>query len=395
MGNCPVYFSDNEVKKLAEKRDYYETLGVDKSASETELKKAYRKMAAKYHPDNNQGNETAEAQFKEVSEAYDVLSDGQKRTQYDQFGHAAFEQGGGGGYGAGGFGGFDVDLGDIFGSMFGFGGGGGARRNGPRRGSDLGASIQIAFEEAIFGCTKEVSIQTLDNCDSCGGSGAKAGTHAESCSKCQGTGQERVIQQSMFGAMQSVRTCSACRGSGKSIKNPCTSCKGVGKVKRTKTHSINIPTGIDDGQAIRLSGKGEVGDNGGGYGDLIVTIYVQNDRVFTRKGTDIYCDVPITFVQATLGGEITIKTIDGEEKYTIKAGTQPETVATFRGVGVPNLRNPKVRGNQIVTLKVQIPTKLTSKQKELLSQFYQDENGADDENDNGIGGIFKKKSKKK
>lgn len=358
---------------MADKKDYYETLGVDKSASEAELKKAYRKMAVKYHPDQNPNDTTAEAKFKEVNEAYEVLSDGQKRTQYDQYGHAAFEQGGGAGYG-GGFGGFDVDLNDIFGSMFGFGGGGGGRKNGPRRGSDLGVSIQIAFEEAIFGCTKDISVSTLDNCDTCAGTGAKPGTHAESCQKCNGTGQERVIQQSMFGAMQSVRTCSSCRGTGKSIKDPCSSCRGSGKVKRTKTHSVNIPKGIDNGQAIRLSGKGEIGDNGGGYGDLIVTVYAQTNPVFTRKGVDIYCDIPITFVQATLGGEIIIKTIDGEEKYTIKSGTQPETVATFRGVGVPNLRNPKVRGNQIVTFKVQIPTSLTKKQKELLSQFYSDDN---------------------
>lgn len=379
---------------MADKRDYYETLGVEKSASEAELKKAYRKMAVKYHPDQNPDDSTAEAKFKEINEAYEVLSDGQKRTQYDQFGHSAFEQGGGG-YGGGGFSGFnDVDLGDIFGSMFGFGGGGG-RKNGPRRGSDLGVSIQISFEEAIFGCTKDISVSSLDNCDTCGGSGAKSGTHAESCSKCNGTGQERVIQQSMFGAMQSVRTCSVCRGTGKMIKDPCNSCRGSGKVKRTKTHSINIPKGIDNGQTIRLSEKGEVGDNGGGYGDLLVTVYVQTNPVFTRKGVDIYCDVPISFVQAILGGDIIIKTIDGEEKYTVKAGTQPDTVATFRGVGVPNLRNPKVRGNQIVTLKVQIPTSLTKKQKELLSEFYKEDGDFEIPSKEDSGLLNKLKGKKK
>ena len=212
----------------------------------------------------------------------------------------------------------------------------------------------------------------MDECDTCHGTGAKPGTHAETCSKCGGTGQERVVQQSMFGAVTTVRTCSACHGTGKMIKEPCPTCRGTGKVRKTKKYEINIPQGIDNGQSIRLSGKGEAGENGGGYGDLMVTVYVQPNRVFVRKGYDIYCDVPITFVQAALGGEIVIKTIDGEEKYTIKPGTQPDTVVTLRGVGVPNLRNPKVRGNQIVTLKVQIPTSMTERQKDLLRQFYGD-----------------------
>lgn len=358
---------------MAEKRDYYEILGVGKGASDAELKKAYRKMAVKYHPDQNPGDKEAEAKFKEVNEAYEVLSDSQKRAQYDQFGHSAFEQGGAGGgfYGQG----FDMgDLGDIFGSMFGFGGfSGSTRRTGPRRGNDINVNIQLSFAEAAFGCTKEISVSIYDECETCHGTGAKTGTHAESCPKCNGTGQERFVQQSMFGSVTSVRTCSQCQGTGKIIKDPCSTCRGTGKVKKSKKYEVNIPKGIDNGQTIRLANKGEIGENGGGYGDLLVTVYVQPDPMFIRKGFDVYCDVPITFVQAALGGEITIKTIDGEQKYSVKPGTQPETVVTLRGVGIPNLRNPKVRGNQIVTLKVKIPTDLNEKQKDLLRQFYKDE----------------------
>lgn len=361
------------VSKLAEKRDYYEVLGTNKNATEAELKKAYRKMAIKYHPDQNPGDKEAEEKFKEVNEAYEVLSDPQKRAKYDQFGHAAFEQGGMGG--GAGFDGFDMgDLGDIFSSMFGggFGFGGSTRKSGPRRGRDVNVNIQLKFEEAIFGCKKEISVPIMDECETCHGTGAKPGTHAESCSKCHGTGQERVVQQSMFGAVTSVRPCSACQGTGKIIKDPCTTCRGTGRVKKTKKYEINIPKGIDNGQTIRLAGKGEIGEQGGGYGDLLVTVYVQPDRMFIRKGNDIYSEVPITFVQAALGAEISIKTVDGEQKYTVKPGTQPNTVITLRGVGVPSLRNPKVRGNQVVTLKVQIPTNLTEHQKDLLKEFYGD-----------------------
>ena len=357
--------------KLATKRDYYEVLGVSKGASDDEIKKAYRKMAKKYHPDTNHGNKEAEEKFKEVSEAYEVLSDSTKRAQYDQFGHAAFEQGmgGGGGFYSSGFD-FDMgDIGDIFGSMFGFGGGS-SRRSGPRRGSDVNVNIQIAFEDAIFGTTKEISVSIYDECDTCHGTGAKPGTHAETCSKCNGTGQERFVQQSMFGAVTSVRTCSACHGTGKQIKEPCPTCKSAGKVRKNKKFEVNIPKGIDNGQTIRLAGKGEVGERGGAYGDLLVTVYIEPNRVFVRKGTNLYCDVPIDLVQAALGGEITIKTVDGEQKYTVKPGTQPETVITLRGAGVPNLRNPKVRGDLIVTLKVRIPTSLTERQKQLLQDFY-------------------------
>ena len=357
---------------LANKRDYYEVLGIAKGASDAEIKKAYRKLAKKYHPDANPGNKEAEEKFKEIGEAYEVLSDPQKKAQYDQFGHAAFEQGGGFG-GGGGFygGGMNFDMGDIF-DMFGFGGfgGGGQRRNGPRRGADINVSISITFEEAVFGTKKEIQVSVTDKCDTCGGSGSKPGTHAETCKRCNGTGQERVVQQSMFGSVTSVRTCSACGGTGKTIKDPCTSCNGTGKVKKTKKFEVNVPKGIDNGQTIRLAGKGEAGTNGGSYGDLMVTVYVRPDNYFKRQGIDIYCDVTITFVQAILGDEITVRTIDGEQKLTIKPGTQPDTIATIRGAGVPNLRNPNQRGSQIMTLKVKIPTDVTAKQKELLKNFY-------------------------
>lgn len=360
---------------LAGKQDYYELLGVNKSATDDEIKRAYRKLAKKYHPDANPGNKEAEEKFKEIGEAYEVLSDSTKRSQYDQFGHAAFGQGGaGGGFYSGGME-FDMgdfsDLGDIFGSMFGFGGGGTSRRrSGPRRGADVSTTIQITFEEAIFGVKKELSINVTDECDTCHGTGAKPGTHAETCKKCGGSGQERFTQQSIFGAVTSVRTCSACHGTGKQIKDPCSSCRGTGKIKRNKRIEINIPKGIDSGQTVRISGKGEVGEKGGGYGDLLVTVYIKPHKYFVRKGMNLYCDVPISFVQAALGDEITIQTIDGEQKYTVKAGTQPDTVINLKGMGVPNLRNPNSRGDQVVTLKVKIPTSMTEKQKQLLREFY-------------------------
>lgn len=359
---------------MADKRDYYEVLGIKKGASDSEIKKAFRTKAKQYHPDNNQGDAAAEEKMKEVNEAYEVLSSADKKTKYDQFGHAAFEQGGAGGGGFYGGGGMDFDMGDIF-DMFGFGGRSTARRNGPQRGADLGVNVQITFEEAIFGTTKEISINVTDKCDTCGGSGAKPGTHPETCKRCNGSGQERVVQQSIFGAMTSVKTCSVCGGTGKTVKDPCGTCAGKGKVKKVKKFEVNIPKGIDNGQTIRLAGKGEAGTNGGTYGDLMVTVYVQNHNYFVRKGMDIYCEVPITFVQAALGDEITIKTIDGEEKYMLKAGTQPETVTTIRGVGVPNLRNSKQRGNQVITFKVKIPTDLSARQREILREFYGDAKG--------------------
>ena len=350
-------------------KDYYATLGIDKNASESEIQKAYRQMANKYHPDNNPGDNSAEENMKEVNQAYEVLSDPDKKAKYDQFGSAAFEQGGMGGGGFyGGPGGMDFDMGDIF-NMFGFGGGSSSRRNGPQRGSDIGVNIQITFEEAIFGTKKDISVNVIDKCDTCGGTGAKPGTHAETCRRCNGTGQERVVKQSIFGTMTSVQTCSACGGTGKTIKDPCPTCHGKGRVRKTKKFEVNIPKGIDNGQTIRLSGKGEAGINGGPNGDLMVTVYVKADSYFTRRGMDLYCEVPITFVQAALGDEITVRTVDGTQKVTVKPGTQPDATMTIRGVGVPNLRNNAQRGNQIITFKVKIPTDLTARQKELLREF--------------------------
>ncbi len=364
---------------MAEKRDYYEVLGVPKTASDDEIKKAYRKMAKQYHPDANPGDTAAEDKFKEVNEAYAVLSDPQKKAAYNQYGHSAFDQSGGGGGGF--YGGFD--MGDIFESFFGesgfgemFGGGGGRRRNGPRRGADMQTNIQITFDEAYFGTTRDITLTSSDSCPTCKGTGAKPGTNADNCKKCGGSGQERVQQQTMFGTMTTVRTCSACHGEGKIIKDPCTTCRGEGKVRTSKTITVTVPKGIDNGQSIRIGGKGESGEKGGPPGDLLITVYVQPHKVFVRKGNDLHLEVPITFVQATLGDEISIPTMEGEEKYTIKPGTQPGTVVSIRGKGVPNVKNNRVVGDLIVTLDVTVPTTLTDKQKQALRTFA-DEMGED------------------
>ncbi len=361
---------------MADKRDYYEVLGVEKGASDADIKKAYRKLARKYHPDANPNDKSAEAKFKEIGEAYEVLSDAQKRGAYDRYGHSAFENGGGGA-GAGGFGGFGggVDMGDIFESFFGgtgFGdifGGGSRRKNGPKRGSDIQTNIQITFEESMFGAEKEITLPITETCENCKGTGAKPGTVAESCKKCGGTGQESVVQQTMFGAMRSTRPCSACHGEGKIIKEPCPTCRGKGKVKKNKTIKITIPKGIDNGQSIRKAGFGEAGEKGGPSGDLFINIYVKPHKNFVRKENNIYLDFPISFAQAALGDELTIPTIDGEEKYTLKAGTQPDEKAILKGKGAFNVRNNKYRGDQIVTFKVKVPTKLSERQKELLREF--------------------------
>ncbi len=370
------------------KRDYYEILGVDRNASEKELKSAYRKLAKKYHPDANPDNKEAEDKFKEASEAYDVLSDSQKRSTYDQFGHSAFENGGSGAGGyqySGGFG----DMGDIFESFFGgdiFGGG--RRRNGPRRGSDLQTNMSITFEEAIFGATKEISLPLEEECDTCSGTGAKPGTNASTCSRCNGSGQERVQQQTMFGAMTSVRTCSSCQGTGKTIKDKCTTCHGQGRIKKDKVLKVEIPKGINTGQSIKLRGKGEFGEQGGERGDLLVTIRIMPSKVYQRDGQNLYMELPINFVQATLGDEITVPTPYGDEKYTIKAGTQTGTNIVIKGKGVPSLRNPKSLGDLIVTLKVVVPTELNDTQKSALKEFAKsmDENYKEHKK-----GFFKKK----
>ena len=349
------------------KRDYYEVLGVSKSATDDELKKAYRKLAKKYHPDTNPGDKEAEAKFKEASEAYAVLSDADKRRKYDQFGHAAFEQGGGG---AGGFGGFDfnaADMGDIFGDIFGdFFGGGRSRGNtynGPVQGANVRINVRISFMEAVFGVDKKFEMNLKDECPHCFGSGAKPGTKPETCSKCGGKGQVVYTQQSLFGMVRNVQ------------KETCTDGSGTGYVRNKKTIEVSIPAGIDNGQSVRIRGKGEPGKNGGGRGDLLVNVAVDRHPIFRRQEYDIYSTMPISFVQAALGGDITIKTVDGDVVQTIKPGTQTDTRIRLKGKGVPTIRNKNIRGDHYVTLVVQVPEKLNEEQKELLRKFDDSLNG--------------------
>ncbi len=355
------------------KRDYYEVLGVSKTATDAELKKAYRQLAKKYHPDINPGDKEAEAKFKEASEAYAILSDPEKRRQYDQFGHAAFEQGGGAG-GFGGFGGFDFggDMGDIFGDIFGdlFGGGRSRRAyNGPMQGANVKINMRISFMEAVFGVDKRIEINLKDECPHCHGSGAKPGTQPETCPKCGGKGQVVYTQQSLFGAVRNVQTCPDCHGTGKIVKEKCVDCGGTGYIKNKKTIEIPIPAGIDSGQSVRIRGKGEPGTNGGPRGDLLVGITVDRHPIFQRQDFDIYSTVPISFAQAALGGDIKIQTVDGEIVQSIRPGTQTDTRIRLKGKGVPTIRNKNVRGDHYVTLVVQVPERLSNEQKELLRQF--------------------------
>ena len=359
---------------MADKRDYYEVLGVDKSADDATLKKAYRKLAKKYHPDVNPGDKEAEAKFKEATEAYTILSDPEKRKQYDQFGHAAFENGGGGA--GGGFGGFDfngADMGDIFGDIFGdlFGGGSRSRRanNGPMKGANLRARVNITFEEAVFGCEKELEIVLKDECTTCHGTGAKPGTSPVTCPKCHGEGQVVYTQQSMFGMVRNVQTCPDCHGSGKIIKDKCTSCRGTGYTSSRKKIQVSVPAGIDNGQSIRIREKGEPGTNGGPRGDLLVEVNVARHPIFQRQDMNIFSTAPITFAQAALGGDVKISTVDGDVLYTVKPGTQTDTKIRLKAKGVPSLRNSNVRGDHYVTLVVQTPTKLNEKAKEALRAF--------------------------
>ena len=357
---------------MAEKRDYYEVLGVPRDADEAALKKAYRTLAKRYHPDTNQGNPEAEAKFKEASEAYAVLSDPEKRRQYDQFGHAAFEGGAGG---AGGFGGFDfgADMGDIFGDIFGdlFGGGRSRSRanNGPMKGANLRTSIRITFEEALFGCEKEIELTSRDECGQCHGTGAKPGTQPETCSKCGGKGQVVYTQQSMFGMVRNVQTCPDCGGTGKIIREKCPGCRGTGSVSTRKRIQVSIPAGIDDGQSIRVRGKGELGANGGERGDLLVEVIVSAHPIFKRQDTSIFSTVPISFGTAAMGGEIRIKTVDGEVAYDVAPGTQTDTRIRLKGKGVPYLRNKNLRGDHYVTLVVKVPERLNKEQREALQKF--------------------------
>ncbi len=357
---------------MADKRDYYEVLGVSKSATDAELKSAYRKLAKKYHPDVNPGDKEAEAKFKEATEAYGILSDADKRRQYDQYGHAAFEQGGGG---AGGFGGFDfsgADMGDIFGDIFGdlFGGGRSRRSsNGPMKGANLRTRVNITFEEAVFGCEKELDVVLKDECGTCHGTGAKPGTSPETCPKCNGSGQIVYTQQSLFGMVRNVQTCPECGGSGKVVKEKCPDCKGAGYIASNKKIQVSIPAGIDNGQSIRIRDKGEPGVNGGPRGDLLVEVNVARHPIFQRQDMDLFSTAPLTYAQAALGGKVRINTIDGEIEYEIKPGTQTDTRIRLKNKGVPSLRNRNVRGDHYVTLVVQVPTHLNKEAKEALRQF--------------------------
>ena len=353
---------------MADKRDYYEVLGVDKSADDAAIKKAYRQLAKKYHPDTNPGNAEAEAKFKEASEAYAVLSDADKRRQYDQFGHAAFQGGG-----AGGAGGFDFsDMGDIFGDIFGDFFGGGRRSsasNGPRKGANIRVGVRITFEEACFGTEKEIEVTLKEDCTTCKGTGAKEGSSPVTCPKCGGKGQVVYTQQSFFGMVRNVQTCPDCNGKGKIIKDKCPDCRGTGYTSARKKIQVSIPAGIDDGQSIRIASKGEPGTNGGPRGDLLVEVTVMRHPIFQRDGYDLFSTAPISFAQAALGGDVRISTIDGDVLFNIKAGTQTDTKIRLRGKGVPSLRNKNMRGDQYVTLVVQVPEKLNNEQIEALKAF--------------------------
>lgn len=348
------------------KRDYYEVLGVNKDASADEIKKAYRKSAMKYHPDRNPGDKAAEEKFKELGEAYEVLSDDDKRSRYDQFGFAGVDPnygGGAGGYGDfGGFGGFG-GFGDIFTEFF--GGGAQRPRNGPRKGEDVGVRLEVTFEEAAFGVEKEISYYRIENCSSCNGSGSADGV-VESCSRCGGSGQVRVTQNMMGMAFQSTSTCPQCNGRGKIIKNPCTTCRGKAKVRKSHTVKAKVPAGINHGQSFRLRNEGCVGANGGPNGDVLIETYIKRHPIFTREGMDVLCEVPITFTQAALGGEIDVPTLDGKTKFEIPEGTQTGKEFFLSGKGIPQVGNPRYRGNQRFTVVVETPTRLTKEQRELL-----------------------------
>ena len=360
-----------------QKRDYYEVLGVSRSASEDEIKKAYRKLAKKYHPDLNPGNAEAEQKFKEVNEAYEVLSDSNKKARYDQFGFAGVDPnygaGAGGGGGFGGFTDFDFgDLRDIFGSFFGGGFGGGARssRNGPQRGESIRAGVTVSFEEAAFGCEKEVTVDRVDQCPTCKGSGCEPGTTPEVCTQCGGSGQVQQRRQTPMGVFATTTTCPKCGGRGKIIHSPCKDCNGTGQQRKRKTIQVNIPAGIDNGQTISLRGQGNAGRNGGPAGDLLITVTVRPHQLFRREGNDVLCEAPITFTQAVLGGEMEIPTIDGKVKYDIPEGTQTGTTFRLRGKGIPNL-NGRGRGDQYVTVYIETPRNLNREQKEALKKFSQ------------------------
>ncbi len=364
---------------MADKRDYYEVLGIQKGASDDEIKKSYRKLAKKYHPDVNPGDKEAEVKFKEIGEAYEVLSDPEKKSRYDQFGFAGVDPSYGAGQGGAGFGGFGGmgfdDLGDIFGSMFGGFGGSQRRRNGPKKGSDIEESVLISFEEAAFGVKKQLKIYVVEDCEACGGSGAKTSADKIVCQNCGGSGQIKRVQNTMFGQMINTQTCPHCRGEGTIIKNPCQKCNGKGKVKRAKNIEVDIPAGINSGETVSYRGLGNAGTKGGPSGDLLVTVSIKRHSVFTRTGYDVNLEVPITFVQATLGADIEIPVLDPDKKYelgkmtyTVPEGTQPSTIIRLRGKGIPHVRSG-VRGDMLVKLTVEVPKNLSSEQKEVIAEF--------------------------
>lgn len=361
---------------MADKRDYYDVLGLDKNASEEEIKKAYRVYAKKFHPDLNPDDKTAEDKFKEVNEAYEVLSDSSKKSRYDQFGHAGVDPSyGGGGYAGGGFGGFSGfgggEMGDIFESLFGGAFGGSSRSanpNAPRRGQDIDNNINISFMDACKGCKAEVKVNRMESCSDCNGSGAASGSSPQTCPDCNGMGQVKVTQRTPFGAISSAKACTRCNGKGKIINNPCTKCHGQGRVRNTQTLNIDVPAGINDNQQLQVRGKGDSGINGGPSGDLNVVVSVRPDPIFQREGFDINCEIPITYTQATLGDEIIVPTIDGKVKYDIAEGTQNGTTFRLRGKGVKKL-NRSDRGDQYVRVYVEVPSNLSKKQKDALRDF--------------------------
>ena len=362
------------------KRDYYEVLGVDKNASPDEIKKAYRKLAMKYHPDQNPGDKSAEEKFKEVNEAYEILSDADKKSRYDQFGFAGVDPnygaGGGGGFdGFSGFGGFGDIFSDLFGGGFGGGGFGGSQANAPRQGENVSAQVTITFEEAAKGCQKEINISRIENCRTCGGSGAKEGTQPETCPICHGTGTVRTTRQTAFGTFAQQSACTKCGGKGKIIQDPCPTCRGKGKVRVNKKITVKIPAGIDNGQAVRARGEGNMGANGGPSGDAIVSVVVKPHEIFERDGANVLCEMPITFAQAALGAEIEVPTLDGKVRYRVPEGTQSGTTFRFKGKGMPYV-GYKNRGDQLVTVIVEVPTRLTREQKELLKKFDEAAEGA-------------------
>ena len=386
---------------MADKRDYYEVLGVQKGASDDELKKAYRKLARKYHPDLNKDNPEAADKFKEVNEAYEVLSDKEKRAKYDQFGHAGVDPNFGAG--GGGFGGFDmgdIDLGDIFGSFFGggFGGFGGSQRqanpNAPKRGASLRANMTISFQEAMTGVEKEINLTRTESCNTCHGTGCAAGTTAEVCPTCHGTGQVRIQRGGGGFAFTTTSPCSNCNGTGKIIHQPCPDCRGEGQVRKQKKIKVRIPAGIDDGQTISMRGQGNSGQNGGPAGDLLITVSVTPDPRFERDGYDLYLEQPVSFTQAALGAELQIDTIDGKVKYNLPAGTQTGTTFRLRGKGVPTV-NGRGRGDQYVTVRIMVPTSLTSEQRDALSRFAEAMGEGPIVHSTPVKDFFEKKKRKK